>query len=84
MSRLRFRIEICFYLDLHGLVFETSIYYWQDQPVYRRIHVSLAAIASKNGFNSGGFSTATDSGTATLRSSGSIASGERRNGIGIG
>ena len=23
----------CLYLDMHGLIFETSIWYWQDQPV---------------------------------------------------
>ena len=32
MSHLQFRGTRCLYLQLHGLVFETSICYWQDQP----------------------------------------------------
>ena len=31
-SHSQFRLQNNLYLDLHGLVFETSIYHWQDQP----------------------------------------------------
>ena len=31
-SHSQFRPKNNLYLDLHGLVFETSIYHWQDQP----------------------------------------------------
>ena len=31
-SHSQFRRKIHLYLDLHGLVLETSIYHWQDQP----------------------------------------------------
>ena len=32
MSCSRFHFTFSSYLDVHGLVFETSICYWQDQP----------------------------------------------------
>ena len=32
MSHSRFRRTSGLYLDMHGLIFETSICYWQDQP----------------------------------------------------
>ncbi len=32
MSHSQFHCTGCVYLDLHGLIFETSICYWQDQP----------------------------------------------------
>lgn len=31
-SHSQFRLQNNLYLDLHGLVLETSIYHWQDQP----------------------------------------------------
>ena len=32
MSHSQFHCTGRVYLDLHGLIFETSICYWQDQP----------------------------------------------------
>ena len=32
MSHSQFHSITCLYLDMHGLIFETSICYWQDQP----------------------------------------------------
>lgn len=32
MSHSQFHCTVRVYLDLHGLIFETSICYWQDQP----------------------------------------------------
>lgn len=32
MSHSQFHCIDCLYLDMHGLIFDTSIYYWQDQP----------------------------------------------------
>ncbi len=32
MSHSQFHRIDCLYLDMHGLIFETSIYYWQNQP----------------------------------------------------
>ena len=32
MSHSQFHSMIYLYLDMHGLIFETSVCYWQDQP----------------------------------------------------
>ena len=32
MSLSQFHCTVRLYLDMHGLIFETSICYWQDQP----------------------------------------------------
>ena len=32
MSHLQFHCASHAYLDMHGSIFETSIFYWQDQP----------------------------------------------------
>ncbi|XP_075204178.1 uncharacterized protein LOC142310542 [Anomaloglossus baeobatrachus] len=32
MSHSQFHCTVCVYLQVHGLIFETSISYWQDQP----------------------------------------------------
>lgn len=36
MSHSQFHCHVRVYLDMHGLIFETSICYWQDQPGSRR------------------------------------------------
>lgn len=36
MSHSQFHCTGRAYLDMHGLIFETSICYWQDQPGRRR------------------------------------------------
>lgn len=36
MSHSQFHCHARVYLDMHGLIFETSICYWQDQPGSRR------------------------------------------------
>lgn len=32
MSHSQFHSIDCLYLDMHGLIFDASIHYWQDQP----------------------------------------------------
>ena len=32
MSHSQFHCIDCLYLDMHGLIFETSVCYWQNQP----------------------------------------------------
>ena len=32
MSHSQFHSINCLYLDMHGLIFETSVCYWQNQP----------------------------------------------------
>ena len=38
MSHSQFHCTGRAYLDMHGLIFETSICYWQDQPGRERAH----------------------------------------------
>ena len=56
MSRLRFRLKLeGLYLDMHGLIFETSINYWQDQPGQQKEkHLVLAPALGSFGGGGGG------------------------------
>ena len=44
MSHSRFRRTSGLYLDMHGLIFETSICYWQDQPGISFFLTCLASV----------------------------------------
>ena len=43
MSHSQFHCTGRVYLDLHGLIFETSICYWQDQPGSLRVGEGVGA-----------------------------------------
>lgn len=45
MSHSQFHCTGRAYLDMHGLIFETSICYWQDQPGRKRELASRTRVA---------------------------------------
>ncbi len=45
MSHSQFHCTARVYLDMHGLIFETSICYWQDQLSMVRLLPSLDVVA---------------------------------------
>ena len=55
MSHSQFHCTGRVYLDLHGLIFETSICYWQDQPgsPHKRRHVCLSLDGTEWGSEGG-------------------------------
>lgn len=55
MSHSQFHCHARVYLDMHGLIFETSICYWQDQPGSRR---SCAGRRSRKGADGDGHAAA--------------------------
>uniref|UniRef100_A0A0V1KN65 Uncharacterized protein n=1 Tax=Trichinella nativa TaxID=6335 RepID=A0A0V1KN65_9BILA len=54
MSHSQFHCTGRAYLDMHGLIFETSICYWQDQPESAREEEEAAAAESLAGGQTGG------------------------------
>ena len=46
MSHSQFHSMIYLYLDMHGLIFETSVCYWQDQPdFYSSVNPCVNAVS---------------------------------------